>query len=209
MLEIDKKLVGIKKRLLSKAQEVSDASGLKPDLSPQFKHKKQPVDAAVMVALVERENHYSVLYIERSKNLRTHSGQIAFVGGKIDDSDENAAAAAIREAEEELAINPNDVEILGYLPTMFTGTNYLITPVVAIVRPRSEFIANEAEVASFFEVPLGFLCNEKCYRPYEVFYQKKLQTTWEILYDNKRIWGITAHITRKFWDLSLKGNEQW
>ncbi len=209
MIELDKNIIGIKRCLLCEPQNLSDATNLKPDLYPEVPQTTSAVPAAVLIALVRRENHYSVLYTERSKNLRSHSGQIAFPGGKIDVSDKDAAAAAIREAEEELAIKPQDVEILGYMDTMFTGTNYLITPVVGIVRPSAPFIANEQEVASFFEVPLDFLMRATSYQSFDVWFANRQQKTWKIEFEKKIIWGITAHLTRHLWDLALKdmGND--
>ena len=204
LLDLDKKIIGIKHSLLKTPQNISDVKSLKPNLEPIRAQTKPPIAAAVLIALVRREGHYAVLYTERARGLRAHSGQIAFPGGKIDAEDKDAAAAAIREANEEVAIEPNEVEILGYMPTMFTGTNYLITPVVAIVKPSKPFVANEQEVSSFFEVPLSFLSQKTAYQPLKVWHANKEQITWQIKHQNRNIWGITAHITQHFWDLALR-----
>ncbi len=204
MLELDKNIIGIKRHLLKRPQNGENIKNLKPDLYPKQPNNSEPVPAAVLIALIKRDNGYNVLYTQRATNLRSHSGQISFPGGKIDPNDEDAAKAAIREAQEEVAINPKDVRILGFMPTMFTGTNYLITPVVAIVTPSAPFKANESEVSSFFEVPLGFLCKENAYQSIDVWHAERYQKTWKIEYDNKNIWGITAHITRLLYDIALK-----
>ncbi len=194
----------VRKRLLKKTKNISDINNLQPNLNPKKKPKTPPIAAAVLVPIIERDDNYSVLYTKRSEKLRNHSGQIAFPGGKIDKNDENIAAAAIREAYEEVAILPEEVEILGYMPSIFTGTNYLITPVVGLVKPTNKFIANKEEVAEFFEVPLDFLLKEQAYQATKIFYAKKLQKTWTIQHKDKHIWGITAHITRYFWQMALK-----
>ena len=87
-----------------------------------------PRDAAVLIALVRRGEELSVLYTERSPDLRSHSGQIAFPGGKIDPDDNGPGDAALREAWEEVALDRDDARILGYMPAYFTGSNYMITP---------------------------------------------------------------------------------
>ena len=99
---------------------------LVPDWTPDVPHERPPVPAAVLIALVDREDGLSVLYTERSPALRSHSGQVAFPGGKIDPTDFDAAAAALREANEEVGLAPQDARVLGYMPQYFTGTNYLI-----------------------------------------------------------------------------------
>lgn len=209
MREIDKRIERISQRLLDAPQAVDEMAHLTPDLYPETPNERPPVAAAVLIALVQRDEAYSILYTQRSTNLRSHSGQIAFPGGKIDSTDADAAAAAVREAEEEVAMRGEDVEILGYLPTMFTGTNYLITPVVGVVNPGAPFVANPVEVESFFEVPVGFLQREEVYQAFKVTYGKKQQRTWKIAYETRNIWGITANITRHFRDLALKGNGKW
>ncbi len=201
---MDKNLEKIKIRLLSKPQEINGFSHLVPDLYPVKLSTKPPVAAAVLIALVCHDDGYKILYTKRSNNLRSHSGQIAFPGGKIDASDKDAASAAVREANEEVAMRPQDVDVLGYLPTMFTGTNYLITPVVAVVDPSQPFIANPAEVDEVFQVPLSFLSQDKVYQSIKVWHANKHQPTWKIDYYGKVIWGITANLTRALKDMALR-----
>ena len=159
--------------------------------------------AAVLIALIEREAGLSVLYTERATGLRAHSGQIAFPGGKIDGADAGPGAAAIREAGEEVGLNPGEADILGYLPLYFTGTNYLITPVVARVRPGVHFVPNPDEVAELFEVPLADLMDPGRYGTHVVTRNGVEHRTWRIEHERFLIWGITANLTRVFYEQAL------
>ncbi len=127
-------------RLLAEPQPLGMASDLAPDWVPDIPPGRPPVEAAVLIALVRRAEGLSVLYTERSPDLRSHSGQIAFPGGKVDPTDRDVADAALREAWEEVSLERADARVLGYLPLYYTGTNYLITPVVAVVEPSGPFI---------------------------------------------------------------------
>ena len=117
---------------------------------------RAPMHAAVLVAVVMRRQPM-VLLTERTAHLSTHSGQIAFPGGKADATDADAAATALREAQEEVGLDPRFVQVLGNLPTYTTGTAFIITPVVALVQPDYGMTPNAHEVAEVFEVPLQFL----------------------------------------------------
>lgn len=161
--------------------------------------------AAVLIALVQRADGYAVLYTERSTGLRAHSGQIAFPGGKIDPTDADAGAAALREAEEEVALRPQDARLLGYMPSYYTGSNYLITPVVALVQPSAPFSPNPGEVRSVFEVPLNYLMVPGSYSTFEVQRHGQVHSTWKIEHSGLVIWGITANLTRRFHDMALAG----
>jgi 8-oxo-dGTP pyrophosphatase MutT (NUDIX family) len=145
-----------------------------------------------------------VLYTERSPDLRSHSGQIAFPGGKIDPGDGGPDAAALREAHEEVALDPADARVLGFMPAYFTGSNYMITPVVAEVTPRAAFVGNPGEVKSVFEVPLDRLMREESFDTLHIRRKDQDHTTWRIEHGGLVIWGITANLTRRFYELVLK-----
>ncbi|RUT35210.1 CoA pyrophosphatase [Arsenicitalea aurantiaca] len=178
-------------------------TALMPDWMPDSAFDRPPVEAAVLIGLVRREAGFTVLYTERSSTLRAHSGQVAFPGGKIDPEDEDAAAAALREAHEEVALAPEEARILGFLPHYFTGTNYLITPVVALVEPSAPFVPNPREVSDVFEVPLARLARLETYGTFRIMRGGQERTSYQIDHDGHRIWGITANLTRRFRDLAL------
>ena len=142
----DDALIGrIGSRLLQ-VPEVVDPMGLEPDWVPDIPFHEPPVPAAVLIALLQRPAGLTVLYTARSSGLRAHSGQVAFPGGKIDPTDDGPGSAALREAREEVDLDPREATIIGYMPPYRTGTNYLITPVVATATPTRPFVANPAEV---------------------------------------------------------------
>lgn len=191
--------------LLSRPPTLAQPNELLPDWAPLVPFDQPPVPAAVLIALVDRPEGATVLYTRRSASLRAHSGQVAFPGGKIDPADRDAADAALREAEEEIALHRIDADILGYMPTYFTGTNYLITPVVAHVRPSSPFIPNPREVDAVFEVPFERLRDPASFSRLTVTRGKDRHETWQIDHEGHRIWGITANLTRRLHDLLTSG----
>lgn len=196
-------ILRIKSRLLAVPQPYSKAAQLEPDWIPDVPFNDAPVPAAVLIALVRRPEGTTVIYTERSTSLRNHSGQVAFPGGRVDDSDESVAAAALREADEEIAMDPRTAEVIGYMPPMFTGTNFLITPVVAVVTPDAPFVANPAEVDEVFEVPLDLIADPDQYGRYSVQMRGRTHSTWQIDYEGHVIWGITANLTHQFRELAL------
>lgn len=202
----DAELIG---RIASRLLPQPDGAGVEgefvPDWMPEKPFERPPVEAAVLIGLVQRPDTLSILYTERSPDLRSHSGQVAFPGGKIDPTDADAAHAALREANEEVALQRDDAQVLGFLPRYFTGSNYLITPVVALVTPSKPFVPNPDEVRSVFEVPLDFLMKNENYGTYRISRGGKEHTTWQIPHSGLVIWGITANLTRRFHDMALAG----
>ena len=190
-------------RLLTAPPPLPAAETLVPDWAPERPFGRPPIPAAVLIALIRRPEGYTVLYTERSPDLRAHSGQVAFPGGKVDATDADVAAAALREAFEEVGLEREDATVIGFMPTYFTGTNYLITPVVATVEPSGPFIPNPGEVHSVFEVPLQRIMSPQTYGEFRIERDGVEHRTWRIDHDGHRIWGITANITRRFRDLTM------
>ncbi|MBI1384676.1 MAG: CoA pyrophosphatase [Rhizobiales bacterium] len=152
--------------------------------------------AAVLVAIVERAGGLNVILTVRSEALPSHAGQIAFPGGKIDLGREDALGAALREAEEEIALPREGVEPLGYLDCYQTGSGFRIQPVVALVDPEAELMPHPREVADVFEVPLAFLMNARNHRMHSAIWRGARRNYYAMPYGERYIWGATAGILR-------------
>lgn len=170
---------------------------------PKFA-EREPMRAAVLVPIVMRAQP-TVLLTERTAHLSTHSGQIAFPGGKSDDEDLDAAATALREAEEEVGLAHRYVEVLGTLPVYVTGTSFIITPVVALVQPGFEIRPNTNEVADVFEVPLAFLMDPANHQRHEMEVGGQRREWYSMPFvepgrsEDRFIWGATAGMLRNFY----------
>ena len=148
--------------------------------------------AAVLAAITARERP-GFLLIHRPSNMRSHPGQVAFPGGKIDPG-EDAIEAALREANEELGIDPADVTVIGASDVYHTGTGYAVTPVIAVVPPDLELRPNPTEVARWFEAPVDFVFNAANQKSQSAFWQGAERRYIEIMWQQHRIWGVTAGI---------------
>ncbi len=162
-------------------------------------HPLQPKSAAVLVPVVMRPEP-TLLFTERSSDLRQHSGQIAFPGGRVDPTDASIAAAAYREAEEEIGLEGRHIEVLGYLDAYLSTTNYLVMPVVAAVTPGYTLTLNPHEVAHTFEVPLGFLMDPSHHELHSREWKGRLRRFYAIPYREHYIWGVTAGIVRNLYE---------
>ena len=162
-------------------------------------HPLNPKSAAVLVPVVMREEP-TLLFTERSSQLRQHSGQIAFPGGRVDPEDASIAAAALREADEEIGLEARHIRVLGYLDPYLSGTNYLVMPVVAEVAPEYTLNLNAHEVAHTFEVPLGFLMDPSHHELHAREWNGRLRRYYAIPYGEHYIWGVTAGIVRNLYE---------
>ncbi|MBU1440754.1 MAG: CoA pyrophosphatase [Gammaproteobacteria bacterium] len=165
--------------------------------------ERAPADAAVLVPIVMRKVP-TVLLTERTTHLSTHSGQVAFPGGRVDPEDANIAAAALREAWEEVGLSATHVEVLGSLPTYTTVTSFVVTPVVALVQPDFELTINPYEVATAFEVPLAFLMNPAHHRRHVLVGEDRKSREWfSMPYQDgpyeRFVWGATAGMLRNLY----------
>jgi 8-oxo-dGTP pyrophosphatase MutT (NUDIX family) len=158
-----------------------------------------PREAAVLIPVVARENA-TVLMTRRAMQLRKHPGQIAFPGGTIDPTDAGAAAAALREAQEEIGLDPDLVEPIGRLDPYIAGTGYRITAIVARVAADHQLVLNPDEVDSAFEVPLAFLMTPGNHQTITREFDGVRHRLYEMPYDQHHIWGVTAGIIRGLYE---------
>lgn len=169
--------------------------------------ERAPLHASVLVPLVLHDDHLTVLLTERTTHLSSHSGQVAFPGGKADPEDHNATGTALREAEEEIGLARHFVEVLGELPTYTTGSAFIVTPVVALVHPGFEIVPNPHEVADVFEVPLAFLMDPAHHRRHAVDWAGQRREWLSMPYTDAKterfIWGATAGMLRNFYRFLL------
>ena len=147
-------------------------------------------EAAVLVAITDRPEP-GVILTHRSHALRDHGGQIAFPGGRIDEG-ESAEAAALREAWEELGLDPAQARILGQADHYRTITGFGVTPVLAMIPPDLPLVANPGEVDDWFEAPLAFLLDPANHLSLSALYNGEQRSYYEIIWQERRIWGATA-----------------
>lgn len=150
--------------------------------------------AAVLVGLVPRGEGTQVLLTRRTDGLRHHGGQVSFPGGRIEATDPDAVAAAIRETREEIGLSPAQIAPLGFLDPLATITGFRVLPVVAIVSPDYVALPDPGEVADVFEVPLAFLLDPANLATHTFDLLGRPQAVWEYRYPPQRIWGATASI---------------
>lgn len=166
---------------------------------------RQPAQAAVLVPIVMHPRP-TVLLTERTTNLSTHSGQVAFPGGRVDDTDADAPAAALREAHEEVGLEAVHVDVIGTLPVYVTGSAFIITPVVALVRPGFQLKLNPYEVADAFEVPLDFLMDPANHRRHAYEWEGTRREWFSMPWEDaaggspeRFVWGATAGMLRNLY----------
>ncbi|MHA6720448.1 CoA pyrophosphatase [Sphingomonas sp. RS6] len=152
-----------------------------------------PRAAAVLVAITDQPRP-SVILTVRNANLRNHAGQIAFPGGQIDPEDRDAIDAALREAEEEIALPRRHVEVVGTADSYRTITGFDLVPVLGVVPPALPLLAAEGEVADVFEVPVDFLFDPTNQVQRRAEYRGVERRYYEIQWQNRRIWGATAAV---------------
>ena len=172
---------------------------ISPPLLELLERRRSP--AAVLLAFIERPAGLTLLFTERSPDLKDHPGQVSFPGGRIEADDDGPEAAAIREAGEEVGMERRLISVAGRLEDLLTVTGFLVTPVVAFVAPEYRPVADGREVAEIFEVPLKYLLDESNVGS---TWRERLGTrirVYEIAYDGHRIWGATASILVQFLSL--------
>jgi len=162
------------------------------DLNPDMLPTRALIPAAVLVGLVERPDGIGVLFTKRTPHLYDHAGQISFPGGRIDATDADAVAAALREAEEEVGLPIAHVEMIGRLDTYVTRTGFEVTPCVGFVRPPELYRPDPFEVAEVFEVPLRFFRDPLNRKLESRTFQGRQRFFYAYPWGDYYIWGATA-----------------
>ena len=178
-----------------------------PDLmsDARFADAERTADAAVLIAVTDRPTGLmqrsdrpsydgpGVILTQRPTTMRDHPGQVAFPGGKLEPG-EDAVTAALREAQEELALDPESVRLIGTTDRYKTGTGFDITPVLGVIAPDLPLRADPREVESWFEAPLSLVMDADNWTRNEVFWKGAMRPYLELDYQGYRIWGVTAAI---------------
>ena len=165
--------------------------------SPRLPFQEEPlpvslIPAAVLIPIVVRDSGLTVIMTKRTAHLRDHPGQVSFPGGRCEPVDDSPIATALREAGEEIGLDPRQVEPLGTLGEYRTGTGFAVTPVVALVMPPLNLRLDDFEVDDVFEPPLDFLLNAASFRREQVEVRGCLRDYWAVPWQQYYIWGATA-----------------
>ena len=165
-----------------------------PGLSGAAVVETSGVPAAVLVGLLAHPDGPRVVLTERNPDLRVHAAQISFPGGCLEEIDDGPAAAALREAFEEIGLPAGKVELLGCLPPHVTVTGFLVHPFVGWIEPPVEFVPDPREVAQIIEVPLDFVLDATNHRHETLEADGVVHHFYALYYEGHRIWGATAGI---------------
>jgi 8-oxo-dGTP pyrophosphatase MutT (NUDIX family) len=184
-------------------------AGVTPEQMEKIRHliPQTHKQSAVLVPLIQRAEGLSVLFTERASHLRNHAGQISFPGGRIEASDADPVAAALRETEEEIGLSRSFIKPIGYLPPYLVLTGYRIIPVVALVQPGFILKLDAGEVASAFEVPLSYVLNPVHHEPSAREVGEIVINAFDIPFGERRIWGATAAMVMSLYRLLLAQSE--
>lgn len=189
-------------RLLPIDAPFEDGPGGDHDLSPSLKGlaPPEPRPAAVLIGLVDRGDDFGVQLTLRPETMAEHAGQVAFPGGRLDPGDPTLLDAALREAEEEVGIDPAQVDILGRSRGYLTSTGYLIAPFVGLLGPEFEAKPDPVEVADAFETPLSFLMDPANHEIRKGFWKGREREYLAMPHNGRYIWGATAGMLRALYE---------
>ena len=164
-------------------------------------------EAAVLIGLIPRESGWQVLLTRRTEHMASHAGQVAFPGGRVDQSDHGAIATALRETAEEVGIESSQIRPIGFLERFATISNFIVTPVVAILSSDINPTPQQSEVAAIFEAPLTLFLDPLQRRTESREYLGRLRSTSVFQFGEHRIWGATASMMVNFVERLRAGSE--
>ena len=167
------------------------------DFTPKNSDESLP-QAAVLILCYEKDNDLYFVMTERSNSLPSHPGEVAFPGGKREKKDKNLKQTALREATEEISLDPAKVEILGQLDPLESRFGLSVTPFIGILKEKFELEPNPDEVADIFYLPLSFFKNDPLIKRGVTNFKGETFDTPVIIYDNHEIWGLTLAFTLDF-----------
>ena len=200
---------GVLAPLESRVNAGSDAPAGRNDfeLNPELEaladaEHKRP--AAVLIPVIEGAKQASILFTQRTDELPTHAGQISFPGGKMDIGDTNVVETALREAREEIGLEAEYIDTIGFLDDYITSTGYRISPLVAVIRQGYSITPDHREVAEVFDVPLSFLMNVQNHEMHSREWRGAQRKFYAMPYGNRFIWGATAGMLRNLYEWLYK-----
>ena len=161
--------------------------------------------AAVLVPLVDRAGVLSVLLTQRTEDMPSHAGQIAFPGGRKQVEDPSLVITALREHEEEVGIDRSFVEVVGPIDTYVTRTGYAVTPIIGFVRPAFTLKPDPREVADIFEVPLDFFLDPANHHVHSRTWQGRERRYYAMPYGERYVWGATAGMIKNLYHILAEG----
>ncbi|MGC6499551.1 MAG: CoA pyrophosphatase [Henriciella sp.] len=171
------------------------------DLDLVAEHDRDQIrSAAVLIPLIPRDTGPTALFTRRPDTMAAHPGQVAFPGGKVDESDADEVGAALREAKEEVGVDPDRVKLIARSAPYFTGSAFRITPVIGLLPADFRPVPDPGEVAEVFETPLSFLFDKSNYRTGQAHWLGRQRRYTEMPWQGYRIWGVTAGIVRVLYD---------
>jgi 8-oxo-dGTP pyrophosphatase MutT (NUDIX family) len=173
----------------------------------RFSTRVKPAHAAVLIAITD-ESDPKVLLTRRSLYLSNHAGEVSFPGGKRDPQDTSNIVVALREAYEETALNPFDVQLIGDLPMQKARNWMLVKPVVGLIPPEVELIPQPAEIDRIFFASLSSLMNAPPI-PYEVRYAHQSLYFPSMRVENEVVWGLTARMLVSLFQYGLDYQKEW
>ncbi len=176
-------------------------------------HKPRPLDvsmpeAAVLIPLTNQNDDFSIVLTQRASHLNTHSGQVAFPGGKRDDTDASLAETALRETEEEIGLLRQHVSLIGEMSPVVSRYGIKVTPFTGLIPVDATFSANEDELDSIFSVPVDFLLQDQRIRTDSITYKNRTYHVPAWQYEGYTIWGLTAMILVEFLNVAFDAGMQ-